>query len=331
MHVGNVTAMLAAWLDARSRGDRLFLRLEDIDVPRVMAGADRLIMDDLRWLGLDWDGAPVRQSERLDLYSSALHALAGRRRDDGTPLVYPCFCSRADIRAASAPQEGDGFQVYPGTCRRLVRERPDEVRRRVERGDRHSLRLAMPDGVESFRDRVFGPCSYGLATQVGDPVIRRSDGIFSYQLVVVVDDLTMGVGSIVRGRDLLRSTALQQVLRRDLLAAGFASDAVAEARQPMTAHLPLVDNAAGRRLAKRERSLDMGALRSRGVTAAEVVGCAARLLRLRPDCRSVTPQDLLDGFSWEPLRRDHADSALVPGAPGVPDWAVGPGTGQGGR
>ena len=136
MHLGNAYAALAAWLGARAKGGRVLLRIEDIDAPRVVKDADRWIMDDLAWLGLDWDGEPVYQSQRLDAYEEALRRL----RERG--LVYPCFCSRADIRAASAPNEGDGFLIYPGTCRRLPAA---ERESRVARGDRHSWRLAVPD------------------------------------------------------------------------------------------------------------------------------------------------------------------------------------------
>ena len=217
MHLGNAYAALAAWLGARAKGGRVLLRIEDIDAPRVVKDADRWIMDDLAWLGLDWDGEPVYQSQRLDAYEEALRRL----REQG--LVYPCFCSRADIRAASAPNEGDGFLIYPGTCRRLPAA---ERESRVARGDRHSWRLAVPDAyaapdpascaapdpdtsvmsehadsdisrvdraacdapteglprVVCFDDRVFGPQRFDLPRQLGDVVVRRSDGLFAYQL-----------------------------------------------------------------------------------------------------------------------------------------------------
>ena len=212
MHLGNAYAALAAWLGARAKGGRVLLRIEDIDAPRVVKDADRWIMDDLAWLGLDWDGEPVYQSQRLDAYEEALRRL----REQG--LVYPCFCSRADIRAASAPNEGDGFLIYPGTCRRLPAA---ERESRVARGDRHSWRLAVPDAyaapdpascaapdpdtsvmsehadsdisrvdraacdapteglprVVCFDDRVFGPQRFDLPRQLGDVVVRRSDGL----------------------------------------------------------------------------------------------------------------------------------------------------------
>ncbi len=347
MHIGNMIAMLAAWLDSRSRGQRMLLRIEDLDVPRVMPDADRWIMDDLAWLGLDWDGEAVYQSHRTDRYEEALRLIE--------PRAYPCFCSRADIRAASAPQEGDGFQIYPGTCKRLSRDDPDETTARLARGERHSWRLAMPEpgspaDTVTFTDRVFGPQAFDLAREVGDSVIRRSDGLFSYQFAVTVDDLDMGVDSIVRGRDLLRSAALQIWIRECLVADGlesylsqpstidgscqrkptFSASAggscprsglrVVDPINPQYAHIPLVDNAAGRRLAKRERSLDMGTLRTRGVTAEQVTGYCAWLLHLTDAPEPRTLDDLLHDFSWEPLRRNHTDRRVDPASSGCPAW-----------
>ena len=449
MHIGNMVAMMAAWLDARSRGQRMLLRIEDIDTPRVLPDANRWIMDDLTWFGMDWDGEPVYQSQRLDVYEQALGLIAGGDWDvadgsvdgsvdgsadgsagglsvmfgdsdgdlagvsadgpasgpaggsagysgigsagvsvdglagaSGNPAVagnltaagdptaagnpatagdptaagnptatnahghiYPCFCSRADIRAASAPQEGDGFQIYPGTCRTLIRNNPREVSNRIANGQRHSLRIAMPEPgspsrIVTFTDRVFGTQTFDLSREIGDSIIRRSDGLFSYQFVVTVDDLAMGVDSIVRGRDLLRSTALQAWIRRVLVESGFggAVGTIGESGESATitpsahaaitpsaitpeyAHIPLIDNAAGRRLAKRERSLDMGALRKRGVTAEQVAGYCAYLLALIPEPEPCTPSDLLREFTWEPLRRDHADRTLDPASPQCPNW-----------
>ncbi|NMM95071.1 glutamyl-Q tRNA(Asp) synthetase [Bifidobacterium oedipodis] len=364
MHIGNIYAMLGAWLSARAQGQRMLLRIEDIDTPRVLPDADRLMMDDLVWLGLDWDGEPVYQSspDRQARYVEALDCL-GR-----AGVLYPCFCSRADLRAASAPNEGDGFMVYPGTCRRLINEHPDEVQARLDRGDRHSLRIVMPgewaeppkvaaDAFVGFADKVFGPQLFNLPRMVGDSVIRRADGLFAYQLVVVVDDLDMGVDDIVRGRDLLRSTALQMWIRRCLLDAGFVPECARQSSQdgssgqnretpretlrgtscetsqesssgsnnpthPSYAHLPLIDNAAGRRLAKRERSLDMGALRARGVRTEQIIGYCAWLLRLQPTPDPCQATDLLDSFSWAALRASHADRALDPSDPLTPQWLV---------
>ena len=363
MHIGNVYAMLGAWLSARKSGNSIRLRIEDIDEPRVVPGAAETMMRDLEWLGLGWDDEPVFQSSRHALYQEALELLSKLSFDEisdiistgfndskpcsttagneaatseTTPLIYPCFCSRADIRAASAPQEGDRFMVYPGTCRRLIASDPDTVRRRLANGDRHSLRIAMPADTNphatvQFDDAVFGHQEFNLAHDVGDTIVRRADGLFSYQLVVVVDDLGMGVDDIVRGRDLLRSNALQIAIRRALIKAGFrkaktqASAPSQHAPQsqytpynpenPRYAHLPLIDNAAGRRLAKRERSLDMGALRAHGVTAEQVVGYCAWLLGLQGDSAHTSPQPMstveaLQEFDWGKVRADTADRSI---------------------
>ena len=322
MHIGNIYAMLGAWLSARSSDDAIYLRIEDIDEPRAVPGAADLIMDDLQWLGLDWDGAPVYQSTRHPLYEDVLRALQRLAIDDSgavtadatgnaTPLIYPCFCSRADIRAASAPQEGDRFMIYPGTCRRLAETDPDEVRARLAQGRRHSLRIAMPasNSTIAFEDRVFGHQEFNVTREIGDSVVRRADGLFSYQLVVVVDDLAMGVDDIVRGRDLLRSNALQIWIRQALTGSTDYS----------YAHLPLIDNASGQRLAKREKSLDMGILRKHGVAPERVIGYCAWLLGLQGDPHSTHPQPMsaqeaLTEFSWAKVRADTADRSLDPQA-----------------
>lgn len=322
MHIGNIYAMLGAWLSARSSNDAIYLRIEDIDEPRVVPGAADLIMDDLQWLGLDWDGAPVYQSARHPLYEDALRALQRLTIDDSgavtadatgnaTPLIYPCFCSRADIRAASAPQEGDRFMIYPGTCRRLAETNPDEVRARLAQGRRHSLRIAMPasNSTIAFEDRVFGHQEFNVTREIGDSVVRRADGLFSYQLAVVVDDLAMGVDDVVRGRDLLRSNALQIWIRQALTGSTDYS----------YAHLPLIDNASGQRLAKREKSLDMGILRKHGATPERVIGYCAWLLGLQGDPHSTHPQPMsvqeaLTEFSWTKVRADTADRSLDPQA-----------------
>ena len=379
MHIGNAYAALAAWLGVRSRNGHLVLRIEDIDTPRVVQDADRWIMDDLDWLGLNWDGDPVYQSARLDRYQQVLDALRGMTLneiirasvpEDGwnpsascsdcqmplpyatthtaghpapntrpratSPLIYPCFCSRADIRAASAPNEGDGFIVYPGTCRAMLAAERDA---RVSRGDRHSWRIAVPKsgnpaGAIAFDDEVFGSQHIDLGQQVGDVVIRRSDGLFAYQLVVSIDDFDMGVTQIVRGRDLLRSTAIQLWIRRALgrvsrlqsqtltrtpsqrqprpqqriQAQRLAQPPSHTAPIPQFAHLPLVDDISGKRLAKRDRALDLGVLREEGVSPERIIGYCAWMLGLLPRPVPCRPSDLLDGFTWNIIaehRNDH--------------------------
>nr|WP_269088369.1 glutamyl-Q tRNA(Asp) synthetase [Bifidobacterium xylocopae] len=335
MHIGNAYAALAAWLGARAAGGLVRLRIEDIDGPRVVPDADRWIQDDLAWLGLDWDGPVVYQSQRVDLYREALRRLEAQslRLEEARPvvgvdtalrtLIYPCFCSRADIRAASAPNEGDGFIVYPGTCRRLP---PSVARERVEAGRRHAFRIAVPDegrfgSICEFRDKVYGLQSYDLPRQVGDVVLLRSDGLVSYQLAVSVDDLEMGISQVVRGRDLLRSTAIQLWVRRRLLfrqreggpANSMRTVSIEDTKVPQVewAHLPLVDGADGRRMSKRFGSLDLGSLREAGVAPEQVVGLCAWLLGLTERPEPASPSSLLPRFSWEQVRANLEDRLLT--------------------
>jgi len=243
------------------------LRVEDLDRPRVVAGVEARQLDDLRWLGLDWDEgpdvggpeAPYRQSERADRYAAALAAL-GRQG-----LLYWCDCSRAEIvRVASAPHPGDDGPRYPGTCRdRGLEER---VWRRPP-----ALRLRVPAREVLVEDALQGLVRQDVAATVGDFVLRRGDGVFAYQLAVVVDDLAMGVSQVVRGADLLSSTP-RQVLLAEFLGG----------RAPRYAHVPLVVDARGERLAKRGGGVTLRELRDAGVTAGQLVEALAQLTGLPP-------------------------------------------------
>lgn len=261
LHLGNLRTALLAWLFARCDAGGFVLRIEDLDRPRVHAGASEELLADLRWLGLDWDEgpdvggpyAPYTQSARAAHYEISLQRL----HEAG--LVYPCYCSRADIaRIASAPHGNEGPR-YPGTCRRLSRAQ----RQRLEAaGRRPCLRLRVPDErVIIFDDLLAGRCSQQVQQTVGDVILRRADGIVAYQFAVVVDDGLMHITQVVRGRDLLASTARQILLFEAL---GFPV--------PTFAHVPLALDSAGRRLAKRERSAGLEPLRASGVTPEQVVG-----------------------------------------------------------
>lgn len=219
MHLGNVFSALMAWLSARSAGGRMIMRVEDLDPraqDRAVAG---LLMDDLAWLGLDWDEGPYFQSERGNLYAKAIAQLC----EQG--LTYPCFCTRSELHAATAPHASDGTYVYQGTCRNLS---PKEIAEK-SRLRAPATRLCVPNeddpaGTVSFCDMVYGPCSEVLARECGDFLVRRSDGVVAYQLAVVVDDALMGVTQVVRGHDLLGSVPRQMYLQRKL---GFASPSYA--------------------------------------------------------------------------------------------------------
>ena len=281
MHVGNAFASLMAWLAARAEGGRMVLRIEDLDDRcRDRAVAETLI-DDLAWMGLSWDEGPFWQSAREDVYADAFERL----EEQG--LVYPCFCSRASLHAATAPHASDGTYVYQRTCRGLS---PAEIeRRRAERAP--AMRL-MVDGAEiSFDDAVFGPQHELLERDCGDFVIRRADGVYAYQLACAVDDALMGITQVVRGNDLLGSTARQMHVQRLL---GLPN--------PGYGHVPLLVAADGRRLATRDGDLDLGALRARGIAADRLVGWLGSLAGLVDEGAELTADELAAHFSWEKVR-----------------------------
>lgn len=232
LHLGSLVAAVASWLFARAEGARWLVRIEDIDAPRVVEGSAEEILAALELYGLQWDDRIVRQSERTALYEAALATLRAKR------LVYDCACSRADLqRAASAPLGAES--VYPGTCREGI---PPGKRARA-------IRFRAPDETIAFDDLIAGRVEENVARQTGDFVVRRADGLFAYQLAVVVDDCEQGVTQIVRGADLLSSTARQIALQRAL---GCAT--------PTYAHVPLVVNADGSKLGKRDGALPLPSL-----------------------------------------------------------------------
>ena len=217
-------------------------------------------MDDLHWLGLDWDEGPYWQSERGEIYEHYLQQL----RERG--LTYPCYCTRADILATQAPHESDGRVVYKGTCRNL----PPGIH-----SGPAAIRMKVPDegeGFVTFCDGHYGTHTVDLTTQCGDFIVRRKDGAWAYQLAVVVDDALMGINEVVRARQL-----------------GFTP--------PRFTHLPLLCNSAGQRLSKRDRSLDMESLRSH-YSPQQIIGMLAHAARLQTDDSPVEAPDLIEGFSW---------------------------------
>jgi glutamyl-tRNA synthetase len=302
MHLGNARTALLAWLDARAAGGRLVMRVEDLDGPRVRPGLEARILGELRWLGLDWDEgpdvggphAPYRQSERAPRYRAALELL----RDDG--LVYPCFCSRAEIAASTHAPHGPGDEGprYPGTCRALT---VGECAARAARGRPPAWRFRVPEGRVSFDDAVFGPQSFDVAAATGDFVVARADGVPAYQLAVVVDDAAMEVTDVVRGADLLPSTA------RQLLLYGALGE-----RPPRFAHVPLVAGVDGERLSKRHGALSVGELRERGADPRAVAGLLAATAGLAPLGARVAPGDLLAAYA--PARLPREPALLAPDA-----------------
>lgn len=274
MHLGNVFSALLSWLSARAQGGTWLLRIEDIDPQRSRHEYADMLMDDLQWLGLEWDGKPCWQSQRGDIYARYLQQLT----DAG--LIYPCYCTRADILATQAPHESDGRVVYKGTCRNL----PPGTHTGPA-----ALRMKVPDegrGIVTFTDGHYGTHTVDLTTQCGDFIVRRKDGAWAYQLAVVVDDSLMGINEVVRGRDLLLSSPQQIYLAQQL---GFTP--------PRFTHLPLLCNTAGQRLSKRDKSLDMGCLRQR-FTPNQIIGLLAHAASLQPTPDAVSAQSLVKTFSW---------------------------------
>jgi glutamyl-tRNA synthetase len=274
-HVGNARTYLAAWLAARARGGTVRLRIEDIDSPRIKPGAAEEATADLRWLGLDWDGEPVVQTERLTRYEAALEELTRRE------LVYPCTCTRADIAAAaSAPHVGEEV-TYPGTC--AHRRAADAAALRAE-GTPFAWRFRVTDSP-AYDDLFAGPQCIDLTRTGGDFVIWKNVGTPAYQLAVVVDDAAMGVTEVVRGDDLIPSTPRQLLLYAAL-----------GLRAPQFAHVPLVVGEDGRRLAKRHGDTRLSALRAAGVTAEALVGLLAWSCGWLDAPRPITARELVPRF-----------------------------------
>ena len=252
LHLGNLLCAMLAYLSARSQGGQFLLRIEDVDIPRCPRALAQQAIDDLRFLGFRWDAPPLYQSERSGVYQDVLNRL----RREGH--VYPCFCTRAQLHATVAPNLGDTQFIYPGTCAHLT---PEEAAERAKTRA-PAMRLRVSDETITFTDRVFGTQAENLARDCGDFLLQRSDGLFGYQLAVV-DDALSGVTEVVRGRDILSATPRQIYLQHLL---GYP--------QPAYAHIPLLMDAQGRRLAKRDRDLDLSAL-SKRFSPEEILGFLA--------------------------------------------------------
>jgi glutamyl-tRNA synthetase len=281
VHFGTARTALVAWLAARAANGTIVLRIEDLDAPRVVAGAEQAICEDLRWLGLDWDegpdafgpAGPYRQSERLDRYESALSRL------ERTGLLFRCRCSRAELARASSAPHGDLGPRYPGTCRLA----PPPADRAC------SLRFHM-ERAPSFVDRLYGMQPEG---EGDDFVVRRSDGLHAYQLAVVVDDLAMGITEVVRGADLLSSTPRQIALYRAL-----------GATPPAFLHVPLVLGSDGARLAKRHGAPAIAERRAAGEPPERVIGELASSLGLAQPGELLRAEDLVSRFDVARLPRE---------------------------
>lgn len=285
IHLGNAWTALLAWLQVRAAGGTMVLRVEDLDPDRSRPDYAAGLMADMKWLGLEWDEgpdvggryAPYCQAERRELYQAALERLAV------AGLVYPCYCTRAEL-AASAPHVGENERVYPGTCRR--RKLDDEQRS----ARRPALRLAVPPGETCFTDLCAGFVKQDISREVGDFVVRRSDGIHAYQLAVVVDDAAMNISHVLRGYDLLSSTPRQLLLYQLL---GLEA--------PFFTHVPLLVDGNGYRLSKRQQALSVAALRAQGVKPEALIGYLAWKAGLLEQCQPVKAAELITGFTVDKL------------------------------
>ena len=275
MHLGNVFSAMLAWLSIRSCGGRLVLRIEDLDPDRCRPAYADTLKRDLEWLGLTWDTEQTPQSRRSEAYRE----MFSRLEEQG--LIYPCYCSRTELHAASAPHASDGTVLYAGTCRNLT---PSE---RAAKTKAPCWRVRVPDEDVSFTDGVQGEYTQNLAHGCGDFILRRADGVYAYQLAVVTDDAEAGVTQVVRGSDLLSSTPRQIWLP-----------------EPDYYHVPLLVAPDGRRLSKRERDLDMGALRER-YTPETLLGLLAHACGLLSHSEAVRADELAKEFSWRMVRKEN--------------------------
>ena len=272
LHIGNLFSFLVAYLHVRKLGGSMRLRIENLDPARSKQHFVDAIFRDFEWVGFEWDGEVIYQCARTEAYEYAFIEL----KDKG--LVYPCFCTRADLHAASAPHWGEEL-VYPGACRSLsASERAEKAHHRNP-----SQRICVPSKPYSFEDLFQGNQSFNLVQTSGDFVLRRSDSVFAYQLAVVVDDAAMGVNSVIRGLDLLPSAPRQMFLQEVL---GFS--------HPTYGHIPLITDADGRRLAKRASDTSIESLRTRaGISAGEVLGKLAYATGMVEEAQSCSIDELV--------------------------------------
>ena len=277
MHLGNVFAALISWLSVRSRDGQWVLRMEDLDTLRTSDAYAEVLRQDLQWLGLDWDLETEKQSSRSAVYDKYFARL------EELGLLYPCYCTRSQLHSVNAPHLSDGTYVYPGTCRNLT-EPPA--------GRAPAWRVTVPDRIYSLEDRCQGHYDLNLATECGDFVVRRADGIYVYQLAVTVDDGEAGVTEVVRGMDLLSSAPRQMYLQEVL---GFP--------QPEYGHVPMLLAPDGRRLSKRDRDLDLGVLKER-MTPEALLGALAFAAGLIDQKASVSAKELAAEFTWENLKKE---------------------------
>ncbi|MBQ7817450.1 MAG: tRNA glutamyl-Q(34) synthetase GluQRS [Oscillospiraceae bacterium] len=280
MHLGNVFAGMIAWLSVKSRGGEMILRMEDLDTLRTSEELAQTLREDLNWLGLNWDRETEPQSRRSQVYDGYFEKL----RDMG--LLYPCYCTRSQLHSVNAPHLSDGTYVYTGTCRDLTQEQ------RAAFGRAPAWRVKVPDKVWTVEDLMQGTYRENLATDCGDFVVRRADGVYVYQLAVTVDDGEAGVTEVVRGNDLL-SSAPRQMYLQELF--GF--------KHPQYGHVPMLMSVDGRRLSKRDKDLDLGVLRQK-ISPEKLLGILAHACGLIEKPEAVSAKELATVFSWDKIKKE---------------------------
>lgn len=280
MHLGNVFAALIAWLSVKSRDGSLVLRMEDLDTARTSEENAEILREDLHWLGLTWDVETAPQSKRSQVYDRYFDIL----KEKG--LLYGCYCTRSQLHSVNAPHLSDGTYVYPGTCRNLT----DRERAAFDRAP--AWRVQVPDRQWEVHDLCQGLYRENLTTDCGDFVVRRADGVYVYQLAVTVDDGEAGVTEVVRGVDLL-SSAPRQMYLQELF--GYA--------HPEYGHVPLLVAPDGRRLSKRDKDMDMGALR-RDTAPEKIIGSLAFSAGLIDQNTAISLRELLPEFSWNKMKKE---------------------------
>jgi glutamyl-tRNA synthetase len=287
LHLGNIRTFLLAWLSARAQGGRVIMRVEDLDSPRVKAGVTEKMLDDLKWLGFDWDEGPEGcvQTQRRAYYLQ-IHEQIRKLN-----AIYPCVCTRGDIAAAqSAPHDGDAELRYPGTCRGRFADGADAE---AQSGRAPAWRLKVDPGIVRYEDLLSGPQALDVCSSIGDFVVAKSPDNPAYQLAVVADDIAMGVTEVVRGDDLIPSTGRQLLLYQLL-----------NAPPPQFGHVPLVVGPDGMRLAKRHGDARIASLRAAGISPAHIIGTLARWSGLDCSNKGAMPRELIPLWSWRTVNRE---------------------------
>ena len=280
MHLGNVFSFLIAWVSVRSRDGSVVLRMEDLDIQRTSQENAQILREDLLWLGLDWDVETPPQSQRSGVYDRYFDIL----KDKG--LLYPCYCTRSQLHNVNAPHQSDGTYVYSGTCRNLT------AQQQAAFGRNPAWRVKVPEEIWQVNDLGQGLFTQNLATQCGDFVVRRADGVYVYQLAVTVDDGEAGVTEVVRGMDLLGSAPRQMYLQSLF---GF--------QHPQYGHVPMLLAEDGRRLSKRDKDLDLGVLRQH-ISPEALIGTLAYSAGLIPNNEPISAKELATVFDWKNLQKE---------------------------